>query len=100
MSLTPTCLRLETPDGPTVKEYRIHNGDIETRQLKHDRTADDCQWHRLTPEQLAEHVNRNTVVAHWLERRLGWRRLLQACVGEQNPSHLDGLDNRAERRAA
>jgi hypothetical protein len=39
--------------------------------------------HRLTPQQLSTHVERNTVVAQWLERRLGWRRLLQACVSQE-----------------
>ncbi len=47
---------------------------------------------RLTPEQLSIHVERNTVVAQWLERRLGWRRLLQACV-DQGPSMGEVAEN-------
>jgi hypothetical protein len=36
----------------------------------------------LTPEQLCIHVRRNTAVARWVERTLGWRPLLRACVGQ------------------
>jgi hypothetical protein len=31
---------------------------------------------------LSSHVRGNTPVARWLERSLGWRRLLRACVGQ------------------
>jgi hypothetical protein len=43
-------------------------------------------WRTLTPGKLSEHVEQNTVVAQWLEHRMGWRRLLLACVGEQPAS--------------
>src|SRR5216683_3652923 len=74
-----------------AKEYRIEDGNVEVRTLdpeggshqggSHRRTGN--VWWRLTPEQLSIHVERNTVVAQWMERRLGWRRLLQACVGQE-----------------
>jgi len=77
--------RLESTDGSPVKEYRVKDGNVEVRTLgsegRSDRHTENVWW-RLTPEQLSIHVERNSVVAQWLERRLGWRRLLQACVGE------------------
>jgi hypothetical protein len=99
MALTPICLRLETPDGRAVEEYCIHDGEIEARKLRDVANERDREWHQLTSEQLTDHVNRNTVVAQWLEHRWGWRRLLSACSPERN-SYSDSLDNRADRRAA
>ncbi len=85
MSLGSMRLRLESGDDSPAKEYRIEDGNVEVRTLDPEgesvrRTG--SVWWRLTPEQLSIHVERNTVVAQWLEHRLGWRRLLQACVGQ------------------
>jgi hypothetical protein len=77
------CLRLEAPDRGAVEEYRIHDGDVEARQTQAP-LEEDREWHRLSPEELSEHVRRGTVVAQWLTHRLGWRRLLQACVAEDS----------------
>lgn len=81
-------LRLESDNGSPAKEYRIEDGSVEVRMLDPEgvsvRRAGSI-WERLTPEELSVHVERNTVVGQWLERRLGWRRLLQACV-TQEPS--------------
>ena len=99
MALTPRFLRLETRDGRAVEEYCIRDGEIEARRLRGD-TQDDCEWHRLTPAQLTDHVNRNTVVARWLERRLGWRPLLRACVGEQTTYDLNSSSNAPDQHAA
>jgi len=79
-------LRLEPGDGSVVKEYRIENGFVEARGLDPNgqpepQTGSD--WQRLTPDQLAVHVERNTVVAQWLQWRLGWRRLLWACISQE-----------------
>ena len=74
-----TNLRLEGPDGQIVQEYRIHENDIEVRSPQ-SRQEDDFEWHTVSPSELTDHVKRNTVVAQWLERRMGWRRLLRACV--------------------
>jgi len=73
-------LRLEARNGSPAKEYRIESGSVEVRTFD---CESDCVriWSRLTPEQLSTHVKRHTVVARWLERGLGWRRLLRACVG-------------------
>ena len=97
MALTATHLRLESPDG-VAQEYRIRDEFIEARQIR-DSTEDD-QWHPLEPEQIADHVNRNTAVAQWLMRRWGWRRLLRACIREESLRYLHMVDNPAERRAA
>src|SRR4051812_17358427 len=97
MATLPMHLRLEAADG--IEEYRVHNGDVEVRQLQYP-IEEDRVWYRLTAEELKRHVDRNTVVAQWLIRRLGWHRLLRACVAEQNLYHLDEAESTANRRAA
>jgi len=83
MSLGNMRLRIES--GNPEKEYRIEDGNVEVRMLDPEDGSDRCGsiWSRLTRDQLRFHVERNTVVAQWIERRLGWRRLLQACVGQE-----------------
>ena len=76
-------LRLEAPDGSAIEEYRIDHGAIEGRRFS-DLGDHQASWRRLTPAQLRDHVNRKTLLAQWLERRLGWRRLLRACLGKEN----------------
>lgn len=78
-------LCLEAADGSATKQYRVDNGKAQVRTLHSHNGYDppETSWHRLTPQQLSTHVERNTVVAQWLERRLGWRRLLQACVSQE-----------------
>jgi hypothetical protein len=72
---------LESMDHSAVKEYRIKDGKVEARIL--DCGSDqESAWWELTPEQLSIHVRRNTAVARWVERTLGWRPLLRACVGQ------------------
>ena len=78
-------LRLEAHDGRTAREYRIQNGTVEQRTLHIHSSHNlfkDC-WHRLTSEELSLEVERNTILAQWLERRLGWRRLLHACLSQE-----------------
>jgi hypothetical protein len=98
MTLTPICLRVEDPGGRTVAEYRIRDEAVEVRHLPL-LANDEDGWYQLTPEDLTSHVSRNTPVAQWLTRRLGWRRLLRACVSERELYYLDHLDS-TERRAA
>jgi hypothetical protein len=74
-------LILQPTQGYPAKAYRIQDGNIEVRSL--DAGSDEGSgWWRLSPQQISTHVERNTVVARWLESRMGWRRLLQACVGQ------------------
>src|SRR3984893_5173157 len=87
MALRSMRLLLESGDGSPAKEYRIQDENVEVRTLD-----PGSVWWRLTREQLSTHVEHNTVVAWWLERRLGWRRLLQACV-EQEPSMVNVAEN-------
>ena len=94
-------LRLEAADGSAIKEYRIDDGNVEVRSL-HSRSVyepPESSWHRLTPQELGTHVERNTAVAQWLERRLGWRRLLQACVS-QEPHDWRPAEDYVDRHAA
>ena len=97
MAIVPMHFRLEATGG--IEEYRIHNGDVEVRQLQYP-IEEDRVWYRLTAEELKRHVDRNTVVAQWLKRRMGWRPLLRACVAEQNLYHLDNEAHAADQRAA
>ena len=86
MALESMRLRLESVDGSASKEYRIEDGSVEVRTLDPEGVSVPRignVWRRLTPEQLSIQVERNTVVAQWLERRFGWRRLLQACVAQE-----------------
>ena len=87
MPRTHVPLRLEAQQGSEIEEYRVRDGRVEVRSLRpprlHDLNDGDSGWLQLTAQQLSAHVERSTVVAQWLERRLGWRRLLQACVGQE-----------------
>jgi hypothetical protein len=81
-------LRLELDNNSPAKEYRIEDGSVEVRMLHPEGVSlrrPGSVWERLTPEELSNHVEHNTVVAQWLERRLGRRHLLRACV-TQEPS--------------
>ena len=71
---------LEFVDRFPVKEYRISDEKIETRILDGG-SEQASDWRVVSSEQLSSHVKSNTALARWLERRLGWRRLLRACVG-------------------
>ena len=84
---TPTSkrLRLEHDNGSPITEYSIEDGTVAVRTVdlnrKSDQDPDDeSGWQQLTPEQLRFHVERHTVVAEWLEYRMGWRRLLHECT--------------------
>lgn len=96
MALIPMSFRLETEDGRAA-EYRIQDEDVEVRQLQ---PQNGRQWRRLSAEEIAEHVKRNTAVAKWLERRLGWRQLLRACLPEDHPYFASSDPRAASGRAA
>jgi hypothetical protein len=71
----------EFVDHFPIKEYRIKDGQVEARILDGG-PEQETGWRIVSSDQLSSHVKRNTVVARWLERNLGWRRLLRACVGQ------------------
>lgn len=93
------CLRVEDPDGRTVAEYRIREEEVEVRHLPLSTDGAD-EWYQLTSEDLTSHVSRNTAVAQWLTRRLGWRRLLRLCVHKQSHYLIDMAETGTDRRAA
>ena len=78
---TKAQLILQPTEDYPAKAYRIQDGNVEVRNLDSGPDSESGWW-RLSPQQISTHVERNTVVARWLERRMGWRRLLQACVGQ------------------
>jgi len=82
-AMTDIRLRLEAPDGSSAKEYRIHDGMVQTRRQQPGSKYAEGSWQRLTPQQLSDHVKRSTPVSHWLQYRLGWRRLLRMCVAQE-----------------
>ena len=86
MALMPMTLRLEAANGSGVEEYRIYEDAVEVRKLCCGGERGDLElagehlsgdWQRLSPDDLTRHVKNNTVVAHWLKHRLGWRRLVR-----------------------
>jgi hypothetical protein len=77
--MAPGTPLLESMNHSAAREYRIRDGRVEAKSL--DCGDHENAWRELSPEQLSIHVRRNTPVARWLERTLGWRPLLRACVG-------------------
>lgn len=74
---------LESMSHSPFQEYRINDGRVESRVLDIGLKRQTA-WREVSPAQLSSHVRcntRNTNVARWLERNLGWKRLLRACVG-------------------
>jgi hypothetical protein len=92
---TLVCNRLciDPNDGSPAVEYRIENHRVErrTREMIGEKTTThEEQWQRLTAEQLTYHVMANTVVAHWVSRRLGLHSLIRAC-NQRSSSIGNGL---------
>jgi len=105
MAYNNVSLRLESHDDLAAREYRIHDEWVETRrQESHSRFAPESSWERLTSQQLSDHVMHSTVVSQWLQRRVGWRRLLQMCVSEEphvwRAAHASETEELAEMQAA
>jgi hypothetical protein len=101
MSLLPMNLRLKATDGSGIDEYRISEGTIEVRRVQRSgEPASDDEWRVLTHRELADHVKHGTVVAQWLRKRIGWRRLLQACVDPQTLEEFGIPENTLDRYAA
>ena len=97
----PTTLRLEAADRSCVEEYRIREGAIEVRKLQRSaENQSDDTWQQLTHTQLAEHVKDETVVAKWLRHRIGWQRLLRACINPQTLAEFGIAENTLDRYAA
>ncbi|HKR85817.1 MAG TPA: hypothetical protein VJS37_16785 [Terriglobales bacterium] len=83
MPLIPSTLRVPTVDGG-VDEYRISDGEIHVRECPSSGGAENAEWRKLRPAELANHVEKKTIVSQWLQQRLGWRGLLRACVADRH----------------
>ena len=88
-------LRIDLPNASSVIEYRIRDDFVETRTRPAEQTdGTENEWQRLTPQQIDYHITRSTIVAYWLRRRIGIRRLIQACsdamsgLSDPNAVHL------------
>jgi len=88
-------LRIDAPDGSSVVEYRIRHDSVETRTWPAEQSdGTGNEWQRLTPQQIDHHITRSTIVAYWLRRRIGVRRLIQTCsdamsgLSDPNAVHL------------
>ncbi len=73
-------LRLDAADGSPWQDYRVEKGHVEMRVPDVKANPQSDNWRRLTPEQITAHVMGRTVVAQWLQRRIGVHALLRACV--------------------
>lgn len=76
-------LRVEPGDGSPITEYSIESGTVSVRTVDLNRSnqdSDQNEWQQLTPDQLRFHVEHHTVLAEWLKRQMGWRRLLRECA--------------------
>jgi hypothetical protein len=69
-------LRVDSGNGSPALEYRVEGGNVEYRVVASNVGE---LWRPLSSEQISSHVTEGTVVAHWLRRRIGVHRLMQAC---------------------
>jgi len=76
-------LRVDAGNGSPAQDYRIENGHVEMRVVDFDMECgwkSHARWQRLTREQLSSHIMGDTVVARWLQRRMGVHSLIRACA--------------------
>ena len=77
-------LCIDPGDGSPALEYRVQDDHVECRIIT--ATAESLliekPWKALTPDELSSHVRSGTVVSKWLQRRIGYQRLLRACNQE------------------
>ena len=85
--LVSNTLRIDRGKDCSVIDYRIQDDRVETRIVDSATTRTESGWRSVAPEQLRSHVMRNTVLAYWLRRKMGIRRLLRACSLETSVMH-------------
>ncbi len=95
-----TTLRLEAANGSGAEEYRIDEGAIEVRTVRAGEPISDACWRRLSHAELSAHVRDETAVAQWLRQRIGWRRLLRACINPKTLEEFGISENTLDRYAA
>jgi hypothetical protein len=98
--LTCNRLRLDAEDGSPWQDYRIDKGHVEILVPDVEANPQHGKWRQLTPEQIALQVMRNTVVAQWLQRRIGVRALLRACTQQSVAAKPSEEDSSQETVAA
>jgi hypothetical protein len=91
-------LRIDSGKGSPAVDYRIEDGFVESRTVETDATnrgtlAIEKQWQRLTPEQLTSRLMADTVLFHWLRRRIGIYRLIRACNQDSASPNNPALEN-------
>lgn len=74
-------LCIDPGNGSPALEYRVEENRIECRVVETgpEKSEIEKPWKAVSSQELSSHVMSGTVVAHWLQRRIGYRRLLLAC---------------------
>ena len=74
-------LCIDPGDGSPALEYRVEENRIESRVVEPgpEKSNIEKPWITLSSQELSSHLMSGTIVAHWLQRRIGYRRLLRAC---------------------
>ncbi len=69
--MTSDHLRIDSSQGQTLMEYRIHNGHIEVRvPAPGDGEAPaEAAWRRLSAREFSAHLALNSALANWLRAR-------------------------------
>lgn len=75
-------LCIDPGNGSPTLEYRVEENRIECRVVELGPETSDIEkpWKTVSSDELSSHVKSGTVVAHWLQRRIGYRRLLRTCT--------------------
>jgi hypothetical protein len=93
-------LCIDPGNGSPALEYRVEENRIECRVVEAGPEKSDIEkpWKTVSSQELSSHVMSGTVVAHWLQRRIGYRRLLLAC--NQDVSFATETPDRSYPKAA
>lgn len=93
-------LCIDPGDGYPALEYRVESDRVECRIVEPAEKSGITEkpWKVVSSQELSSHVMSGTVVAQWLKRRIGYRRLLRAC--DQDPSFATEAPERSHPKAA
>jgi exonuclease I len=67
-------LRIESINGSPVNDYRISGGRVQVRVLDpygHEYRGSESRWRMLDANDIQLHYALDTVVARWLDERIG-----------------------------
>jgi hypothetical protein len=68
--MTADQLHIDSPQGRTVIEYRIHHGHIEVREpAEGGEAGPSTAWRRLSAREFSSHLAQNPALAQWLRAR-------------------------------